>query len=150
MSETLQEALRYAATDSVWLDNPRYQQRYIVALAAEVTRLQDVLAVQDAQFQHERGTFRKQMAELSLPGVELRDASERLTLQKWGPKTANHPSVGTKCAACDLLFQPGDFTTAISMGPGIDKEARAAAVSGAPYTAVALEVHWACATGEEL
>jgi hypothetical protein len=69
--------------------------------------------------------------------------------QKLGPKKADHPSVGKPCPACDVNFGDGDFTTLIPIGPGADREEQALARSGRPYNAVAVEVHWACATGEE-
>ena len=70
-------------------------------------------------------------------------------MRRFGPKEALHPSIGTLCPACHQPFKKGDFTTLISLGPGEDKEARKRISQGRPYNAVALEVHWACATGEE-
>jgi hypothetical protein len=69
--------------------------------------------------------------------------------RKFGPKTADHPSVGASCKACGQPFKEGDFTTLVTLGPGDDPEARERALSGRPYNAVAVEVHYACATGEE-
>lgn len=68
--------------------------------------------------------------------------------RKFGPKSADHPSVGELCPACRQPFAAGDFTTLIALGPGEDKEEREAARADRPYNAVAVEVHWACATGE--
>lgn len=68
--------------------------------------------------------------------------------RKFGPKTANHHSVGELCQACKMQFAEGDYTTLISLGPGSDAEERARAAAGRPYNAIAVEVHWACATGE--
>jgi len=71
------------------------------------------------------------------------------TLRKFGPKGADHPTVGENCPACHKPFQAGDFTTLIALGPGDDPEAQEKARSGIGfYNAVAVEVHWACATGE--
>lgn len=39
MSSDLEEALAYAKRDSVWLERPAQQHRYLQALAAEVLRL---------------------------------------------------------------------------------------------------------------
>lgn len=64
-------------------------------------------------------------------------------LPKYGPKEADHVSVGEKCAACRKPFQAGDFTTLIVIGPGDDPDSRRAALRGRPYNAVA------CATGDE-
>jgi hypothetical protein len=67
--------------------------------------------------------------------------------RKFGPKTADHPSIGEKCPACKIAFVEGDHTTLIALGPGNDPEAQAEARAGRPYNAVAVEVHYACAGG---
>lgn len=69
--------------------------------------------------------------------------------KKMGPKKADHPSVGEPCLACNVNFGDGDFTTLIPLGPGDDSEEQALARAGRPYNAVSIEVHWACATGQE-
>ena len=51
------------------------------------------------------------------------------------------------CPACGSLLRWGEYTTLITLGPGADPEARALARKGEPYLAVAIEVHWECATG---
>lgn len=66
---------------------------------------------------------------------------------KIGPKPADHPSVGLRCPACGDPLAAGDYIKAITLGPGKDPEARELARTGQPYTAVVIEVHWACATG---
>jgi hypothetical protein len=66
---------------------------------------------------------------------------------KWGPKKPDHPSVGRMCPACHKPFAAGDFTTLIALGPGDSEHDRALARADLPYTAVGLEVHWACAYG---
>ena len=68
--------------------------------------------------------------------------------RKFGPKTADHPSVGEECRACWTPFKEGDYTTLIALGPGADPEEQDAAREGRAFNAVAIEVHWACATGE--
>lgn len=70
-------------------------------------------------------------------------------MDKLGPKQSNHPSIGQKCPACHKPFRQGDYTTLVTLGPGDDQEARERARAGRPYNAVALEVHWGCATGYE-
>ncbi len=70
-------------------------------------------------------------------------------IHKYGPKSADHPSVGKPCPACDMLFVAGDFTTLISMGPGDDPEEQKRAQEGRAYNSIAAEVHFACATGRE-
>ena len=69
--------------------------------------------------------------------------------RKFGPKQKGHRSIGWPCPACEENFKEGDYTALISLGPGEDPEARKKAREGRPYNAVAKEVHWACATGEE-
>ena len=68
--------------------------------------------------------------------------------RKFGPKRADPPSVGTDCLACHKPFQEGDYTTLVALGPGEDQEAQDKAKIGRVYNAVAVEVHYACATGE--
>lgn len=68
--------------------------------------------------------------------------------RRFGPKAADHPSVGRPCAACQEPFTEGDFTTLILIGPGNNPESRRRAREGQAYNAVAIEVHWACVTGE--
>ncbi len=67
----------------------------------------------------------------------------------FGPKLADHPSVGRPCPACQRPFAPGDYTTLVPIGPGEDAEARARKRDGCAYNAVAVEAHYACVTGEE-
>jgi hypothetical protein len=70
--------------------------------------------------------------------------------KRFGPKAATHPSVGEPCAACHEPFAEGDFTTLVPLGPGPDPDARADARADVPYNAVAVEVHYVCATGIEV
>lgn len=70
-------------------------------------------------------------------------------LSRFGPKTRANLKKGEVCAACKKAFKVGQFTTLIALGPGEDVEGRRQAREGRAYNAVALEVHWACATGEE-
>lgn len=71
------------------------------------------------------------------------------TVDPFGPKHEDHASVGMPCPACGFALLPGDYTTAIPLGPGADPVARDRARDGRVYNAVAVEVHWACATGDE-
>lgn len=73
-----------------------------------------------------------------------------LELRKFGPKRTTHPSVGTKCPACGVEFAGGDYTTIVTFGPGGHAEEREKARENKPYNAVGWEIHWACATGEEV
>jgi hypothetical protein len=67
---------------------------------------------------------------------------------RFGPKTKDDPAVGKPCPACHEPFRIGDFTTVIELGPGADPEEQRKALDGHAYNAVAIEVHWACATGD--
>lgn len=67
--------------------------------------------------------------------------------QKFGPKGADHPSVGEKCAACPSPFKEGDYTALVTLGPGDNPEEQRNARNGRAYNVVAVEVHYACATG---
>lgn len=69
--------------------------------------------------------------------------------RRFGPKGANHPSLGKPCPACEVPFAVGDFTTLVPIGPGSDPEGRERARAGRVYTAVAIEAHWVCVTGKE-
>lgn len=68
----------------------------------------------------------------------------------FGPKTEDHPSVDVTCPACGERFRAGDFTTLIALGPGKDAEAREKARDNRWFNAVAVELHFACATGAEI
>lgn len=71
-------------------------------------------------------------------------------MRKMGPLSADHPLVGKdECPGCHELFSAGDYVTLLVVGPGGDPEARARAREGRPYSASAVPVHWACATGDE-
>lgn len=68
-------------------------------------------------------------------------------LRPFGPKSKDHPSVGNECPACFEHLRPGEYTTLVPLGPGGSLDDRQKAVEGRPYNAVAVEVHWSCATG---
>lgn len=72
-------------------------------------------------------------------------------MHKMGPLTADHWLIADveKCPACKMGFKAGEHVTLIALGPGEDPEGRAKARAGQAYNAVAIPVHWACATGEE-
>ena len=69
--------------------------------------------------------------------------------QKMGPLAPDHPLLEGVCSACQEAFFAGQFITLIPVGPGSDEEERHKARTGRPYIAVALPVHWSCATGED-
>jgi hypothetical protein len=66
-------------------------------------------------------------------------------MRPFGPRPAD--AAKKICLACDLLLMEGDYTTLIPLGPGANEEAQKACVDGRPYNAVAVEVHYQCATG---
>lgn len=66
--------------------------------------------------------------------------------RRFGPRPENAP-VGP-CPACHKPFVVGDYTTLIPLGPGDDPEQQERAAEGRVYNAVAVEVHWTCATGK--
>ena len=71
-------------------------------------------------------------------------------LRRMGPLSPEHPLVRDSllpCPACHQSFVAGDYVTLVSLGPGTDEEERRKARAGAAYTAVAVCVHWGCATG---
>lgn len=82
--------------------------------------------------------------------VEYKIEKEKYQLmRKFGPKSKDHPSCGEHCFACKQPFQEGDYTTLIPLGPGDDPESQERAREGRPYNAIAIEIHWSCATGEK-
>lgn len=70
-------------------------------------------------------------------------------LARIGPKVRGQLKKGEVCAACKKPFKAGQYTTLIALGPGADPDARKSAREGRAFNAVALEVHYACATGDE-
>lgn len=68
-------------------------------------------------------------------------------LRRFGPRSEDAPP--DTCKACDKDFKLGDYTTLISLGPGDDQVQMKKAREGHSYNAVAIQVHYHCATGEE-
>jgi len=68
--------------------------------------------------------------------------------QKMGPLAADHWLGDADCPGCQLPFIEGDHVTLVPIGPGGDPDERDRAASGRAYNAVAIAVHWTCATGE--
>lgn len=68
-----------------------------------------------------------------------------MTIRAFGPKTADHPSIGQVCSRCGKPFQAGDYTTLVPVEAGFaSKEDEEKAMSGRPYNIEAEEIHWAC------
>jgi len=53
------------------------------------------------------------------------------------------------CPGCELPFVEGELATVYPIGPGHDPDARERARTGRHFTARAIVLHWACATGIE-
>jgi len=70
-------------------------------------------------------------------------------MNKFGPKTEDHFSIGKDCPACHKPFKQGDYTTLIALGPGDDEEAQKKARTGRAYTAVGSEIHWECSAQQD-
>jgi len=69
--------------------------------------------------------------------------------RKLPPLPADHWALAEWCPACKKVFEAGDITTMVLIGPGDDPEARRLAREGKAYTGVAIVAHWACVTGED-
>ena len=74
---------------------------------------------------------------------------QHVDLQRMGPLAEGHSALAGACTACKVPFQTGDYVTLIPIGPGDDEDERAKARDGRVYNAVAVVVHWACATGRD-
>ena len=66
----------------------------------------------------------------------------------FGPKEADHFSVGQPCPRCSLPLQIGDMTSLIEVEPAGEEDATKKA-KGRAYNAVAAEVHGDCLTLRE-
>lgn len=78
----------------------------------------------------------------------IRAQGSRPDLRRFGPKAPDHHTVGNGCIICADVLQVGDYTTLLALGPGEDVEEQERARTGRSFRAVAIEVHWACATGQ--
>lgn len=56
---------------------------------------------------------------------------------------------GDRCKACGDSFAKGDYVALVPLGPGDNPESQKKAREGHPYNAVAIQIHWICATGKE-
>lgn len=61
----------------------------------------------------------------------------------------NGERVKLTCPGCHRGFNAGDYVTLRVLGPGADPDAQEAARRGDAYNAVAVPMHWKCATGKE-
>lgn len=67
----------------------------------------------------------------------------------YGPKPADSREVGRPCPACQRVLVEGDTVSVHVLGPGPNQAARRKAREGKPFEGIAVELHWACATGDE-
>jgi len=70
-------------------------------------------------------------------------------MRRFDPLKEGDPLLKLQCPACRKEFVVGDSVALVPLGPGSSEESRARAREGRPYNAVALPVHWVCATGYE-
>lgn len=71
------------------------------------------------------------------------------TEAQYGPRPVHGTEIGQPCIACGVLFAGGDRVAVRPLGPGLNPQARVNARSGKPYESIVIELHWACATGDE-
>jgi hypothetical protein len=76
------------------------------------------------------------------------DAAQQSDSQ-FGPQPVKDSEIGQPCIACSGLLATGDMVAVRPLGPGASPEARTNARAGLPFEAVTIELHWACATGDE-
>jgi hypothetical protein len=65
------------------------------------------------------------------------------------PSVVSESEIGVPCPACGVPLAQGDRVAVLVLGPGADPTARAACRAGQDYQGVAVELHWACRTGDE-
>ena len=71
-------------------------------------------------------------------------------MRKFTPLVEKDHILKLACPACHQQFQVGDVTALVPVGPGPNPDSQERAREGRPYNAVAVPVHWTCATGEPL
>lgn len=74
-----------------------------------------------------------------------------ITLTKSDPLRSGHPLLTapvSRCAACQVFLAEGDEITMMPLGPGPDKQQRELCADSLSYQAVAVPLHWTCATGK--
>lgn len=120
-----------------------------LTFSARLKGLCDELGLSDAQITSAlAGVIIAECEHHATDPIEFMRWAAKSSVRRFGPKKADHPTVGHKCQACHKPFAEGDFTALVPLGPGDDEEARARAREGAAYTGVAIELHYACVTGE--
>jgi hypothetical protein len=66
-----------------------------------------------------------------------------------GPSLPDERAIGQACPGCSGPILHEHLVAKIAIGPGADKQARAAAKIGGTFDCVYVDVHWACRTGDE-
>jgi hypothetical protein len=79
----------------------------------------------------------------------IRSKLEPGALRCFKPLPEDHPAIGDSCLLCTQVFRAADATTLVPIGPGADREEREKCAAGGAYNAIAVLVHWSCATGSE-
>lgn len=69
-------------------------------------------------------------------------------IPKFPAKPRGHQTIGALCPLCNEKLVVGDVTTLLPLGPGGDPVQRFKCKQGQPYEGIAIEVHYACATGD--
>jgi len=67
--------------------------------------------------------------------------------EKMGPIPSDSTLLNLECRACNERFHEGDSIALVALGPGNDSEEQEKARNNRPYNAVAIPIHYACATG---
>jgi hypothetical protein len=81
--------------------------------------------------------------------TEIIGEAEQADPAQFGPQPITSSEIGEPCLACGGTLDPGDMVAVRPLGPGSNPQARANARAGLPFEAVTIELHWACATGDE-
>lgn len=66
-----------------------------------------------------------------------------------GPSLPDERAIGKPCPGCGKPIEREHLVAKLAIGPGADKEARAAAKAGGTFACVYVDIHWACRTGDE-
>lgn len=79
---------------------------------------------------------------LTLSGEKV-SKTHCLQITLYGPKTADHPSIGEHCPICEKPFEEGDYTTLMPITPS-DKQEEKEMREGRSFIAVSKEIHSFC------
>jgi hypothetical protein len=79
--------------------------------------------------------------------TEIEGYAPPLSRLKAGPLEAR--DIGALCPACEKSIEAEQMVSILLLGPGGNPAEREKARAGQPYNTCAIEVHWACRTGDE-